>query len=629
MSKKRVSLFRNILQFSVLALIILFFIGDQLGLVVVDFEAYCPMGGIQAILTFMQDGLIACNMTVTQMVLGAVFIFTVLVMGKLFCSHLCPLGTVSETLGKLGDRLKIRKEINGIPDKVLRSLKYILLFLTLTITLKTGELFCKEYDPFYASITLFGHRVNFLYAAISIFIFVIGSVVFRLFWCKYLCPLGAISNIFKYWVGVAIVVVVLGAMYFFEVGIDVAYIVGIICLAGYALEIFKIQTKKQSVLKIIRHPHTCIDCGLCSRSCPQGIDVADLELVKHPDCNICGDCVSACPKEGALTLNEKLNVKWLPSVIVVVLFVSGLLIGSQYDLPTVSKAWGSPEQMEASKEFKLEHLSHLTCFSNSMGFVRQMKEVEGILGVSTFISDHSANIVYDTTKLNELSIRKMLYARSKQFIEAPALDQNLVVHKLRFDQYISKDDLAKISEKLLGTGVYQLETQFDTEIRMLAFCDANMNEATIEGLINSVKIGRKMPYKIVDVVRSSVPVNGLGLMKRTFQKYQVTFNNYKTYPKEQLRSFKVDLIDFPKNEQLFNLLANHVAKKFNGTVGIKATYETSPEVRFFYIQDMVEPQAISDWISKDELTLVYTTGEVEQKENPFLFDTKNQSNPIE
>ena len=629
MSKKRVSLFRNILQFSVLALIILFFIGNQLGLGVVDFEAYCPMGGIQAILTLMQDGLIACNMTVTQMVLGAIFIFTVLVLGKLFCSHLCPLGTVSEALGKIGDRFKIRKEINGIPDKLLLSLKYILLFLTLTITLKTGELFCKEYDPFYTSITLFGHRVNFLYATISISIFVIGNVVFRLFWCKYMCPLGAISNIFKYWVGVAIVIVVLSSMYFFEVGIDVAYIVGIICLAGYALEIFKIQTKKQSVLKIIRHPHTCIDCGLCSRSCPQGIDVADLELVKHPDCNICGDCVSACPKEGALTLNEKLNVKWLPSVIVVVLFVLGLVIGNQYDLPTVSKAWGSPEQMETSKEFKLEHLSHITCFSSSMGFVRQMKEVDGVLGVSTYISDHSANIIFDTTKVSELGIRKMLYTRSKQFIEAPALDQNLVVHKLRFKHYISKDDLAKIAKRLLGTKIYQLETQFDTEIRMLAFCDASINEATIEGLIQSVKVGRNTPYQVAGVVKSPVPVNGLGLMKRTFRNYKSTFNNIKSYPKEQIRALSIEVKDWPKNEGKFKLLANHIGKKYDGVVGFDASYKESPILKIYYIQDKIQPQAILDWISKDEMTLVYTTGEIEQKENPYSFVLDNQLNPLD
>ena len=619
MSKKRTSLIRNTIQFSVLASIIVFFIGNEIGLAVVDFESYCPMGGIQSLLTLMQDGIIACNMTVTQMVMGSLFLFAVLVMGKLFCSYLCPLGTVSETLGKLGDKLKIRNDINGIPDKALRSLKYILLFFTLTITLETGELFCKTYDPFYGAVTLFGHRVNYLFATISISVFVLGSVIFRLFWCKYLCPLGAISNIFKYWVGVGIVVVILSSMYFFDLGIDIAYIVGLICLAGYLLEIFKINTKSQSVLKVIRHPHTCIDCGLCSRSCPQGIDVADLELVKHPDCNVCGDCVSACPKEGALTLNEKLNVKWLPAVIVVVLFVTGLIVGSQYDLPTVSKSWGNKQEMAQSKEFKLEHLSHITCFSSSMGFLNQMKEVEGVLGVSTYISNHSANIVYDTTKISELAIKKMLYTRSKQFIEAPALNQDLVVHKLRFEEYISKEDLAMIAEKLVGTGVYQLETQFDTEIRMLAFCDANMNEATIEDLINSVKVRFRTPYKVADVVKSPIPINGLGLMKRTFKKHKATFNKYKTYPREKLRSVKLVLADFPKNENKFKELSNHVAKKYTGVVGIEANYEVQPEVRFFYIEGMVKPQEIIDWASKDEITLVYSTGEVEQVKNPYTF----------
>ena len=619
MSKKRTSLIRNTIQFSVLASIILFFIGNEIGLAVVDFEAYCPMGGIQSILTLMKDGIIACNMTVTQMVMGSLFLFAVLVMGKLFCSYLCPLGTVSEWLGRIADRFSMRRDINGVPDKLLRSLKYILLFFTLTITLETGELFCKTYDPFYGTVTMFGHRVNFLFATISISVFLLGSVIFRLFWCKYLCPLGAISNIFKYWVGVGIVVVVLTSMYFFELGIDIAYIVGIICLAGYLLEIFKINTKSQSVLKVIRHPHACIDCGLCSRSCPQGIDVADLELVKHPDCNICGDCVSVCPKEGALTLNEKLNVKWLPAVIVVVLFVIGLIVGSQYDLPTVSKSWGSNQQMTQSKEFKLEHLSHITCFSSSMGFVKQMKEVEGVLGVSTYISDHSANIVYDTTKISELAIKKMLYTRSKQFVQAPDLDKNLVVHKLRFEKYISKEDLANIAEELMGTGVYQLETQFDTEIRMLAFCDSNMNEATIEGLINSVKVRRKTPYQVADVVKSTIPINGLGLMKRTFKKYKLTFNNYKTYPREKLRSVKLVLTDFPKNESKFKELANHVAKKYKGVVGIDATYDAQPEVRFFYIEGMVEQQELIDWASRDEMTLVYSTGEVEQVKNPYTF----------
>lgn len=623
MSKKRVSLFRNILQFSVLFLIILFFIGNQVGLSVVDFETYCPMGGIQAILTLMKDGLIACNMTVTQMVLGAIFLFCILVLGKLFCSHLCPLGTVSEAIGKVADKFKIRRDINGVTDKVLRSLKYILLFFTLTITLETGELFCKTYDPFYGTVTMFGHRVNYLFATISISVFVLGSVIFRLFWCKYLCPLGAISNIFKYWIGVGVVVAVLSSMYFFELGVDISIIVGIICLVGYALEVLKIQTKQQSVLKITRHTHTCIDCGLCSRTCPQGIDVADLEMVKHPDCNLCGDCVAACPKEGALTLNEKMNVKWLPSVLVVVLFISGLLIASQYNLPTVSKAWGSNEEMEKSREFTLDHMSHLTCFSSSMGFVRQMKEVDGILAVNTYISDHKAEITYDTTKIDELSIRKMLYTRSKQFVKSPELNQNLVVHKLSIAKYLTNDDLKLMAEALKQESVYQLETQFDTEIRLLAFCDSNISESSIENMIANIKHRRSKPFEVKDVIKSNIPINGLDLMKRTFKDYKAVFNDYKTYPREQLRSVLLTLEDFPKNENKFKELANHVAKRYTGVVGIQADYQMHPQVRFFYIQDKVSPDEIIDWASHSQLTLVYTNGETEQVENPYKFKLEN------
>ena len=306
MSKKRTSLIRNVLQFAVLFLIILFFGGNVLGITVTDFEAYCPMGGIQALLTLMYDGVIACNMTATQMVLGSIFLISVLLMGKLFCSHLCPLGTVSESLGRIADKYYMRKDISGTADKLLRSLKFILLFFTLTITLKTGELFCKQFDPFYGTVTLYGHQVNYLFATITISIFVLGSVIFRLFWCKYLCPLGAISNIFKYWVGVAVVLGVLIGMYLFDLDIEISLVIGAVCLIGYALEILKVETK-QTILKVRRNPSVCVDCGLCSISCPQGIDVAGMLMVKHPDCNICGDCVSSCPSEGALKMNENLN----------------------------------------------------------------------------------------------------------------------------------------------------------------------------------------------------------------------------------------------------------------------------------------------------------------------------------
>ena len=318
-------------------------------------------------------------------------------------------------------------------------------------------------------------------------------------------------------------------------------------------------------------------------------------------------------------MNENLNIKWLPALIVVILFISGLIIAGQFNLPTVSKNWGSAEELDQSKEFTVEHLTHLSCFSKSMGFVRQMKEVDGILGVDTHIDDHKANITYDTTKIDEVSIRKMLYTRLKQFIKAPSLNRNLTVHKLHIAKYLTRSDLKIMAEALQNEGVYQLETQFDTEIRMLAFCDAEMSEDRIEELISSIRHLRSNPYGVKEVVKSNVPINGQGLMKRIFRKYRAVFNDYKSYPKEQVRSVLLVLDDFPKNENKFKELSNHVAKKYKGVVGIDARYEKRAEVRFFYIQGKVDPKEIIDWASQDEMSLVYSNGETEQVANPYKF----------
>ncbi len=621
MKKRRTGLLRQVLQFSVLGLIIFLFVVAQLGLGVFNFEQYCPMGGIQSLVTLAQDDLLACNMTAAQLTMGAIFLFAVLTLGKLFCGYLCPLGTISETVGKLGARFSLRKDINGIPDKLLRSFKYILLFATLTITLKTGELFCKQYDPFYATVTLYGHRVDYLYATIAISVFLLGSFIFRLFWCKYMCPLGAISNIFKYWLGVGIVILLLGAVYFFELNIDIAYVIGAICLTGYFLEIFKVDTKRQSFLKITRHADACTSCGLCSRRCPQGIDVAGMEEVTHPDCNMCTECVSVCRKKGALTVNDKLNFKWIPAIITVVLLLVGMFLGEHFDLPTVSKTWGSEEEMTKSKTARIDHISQLTCYSSSMGFVRQMKEVDGILGVSTFISDHEAEITYDTTRTSELAIRKMLYKRSKQFIQQPPLEQPLVVHKLTIAQHLTPADLLLIAKAISKNKVFQLETQFDTKIRMLAFCDPSITEEAISSLVSGVLNADDQPYQVTEVVKSPRGISGRGLMRRTFKAYLKTFNNIKSYNKEQIKSVIFDIRKFPKNESHFDLLANHLGKKFIGVVGIESKFEHKPFAKFYYIEGKVKPEEILEWANQKQLTLTYTNGSTELVHNPYLFKT--------
>ena len=69
-------------------------------------------------------------MTNLQISMGLMLLIAVVIFSKLFCSVICPVGSVSEWLGKLGDKWKVRRTISGWPDKILRSLKYVLLVIT-------------------------------------------------------------------------------------------------------------------------------------------------------------------------------------------------------------------------------------------------------------------------------------------------------------------------------------------------------------------------------------------------------------------------------------------------------------------------------------------------------------------
>ncbi|MFO7526875.1 MAG: 4Fe-4S binding protein, partial [Ignavibacteriaceae bacterium] len=162
-----------------------------------DFESYCPFGGISSFFSKLNQGTMACNMSEVQVMLGIGLIVGVIIIGKLFCSYVCPIGAVTEWLGKIGERFKLRFDMPGFIDRPLRSLKYLILFAALYFTMTSSELFCKEFDPYFASVNLFDNSDITLYFAIPAFaLTILCTIFFRLFWCKYLCPLSAVSNIF-------------------------------------------------------------------------------------------------------------------------------------------------------------------------------------------------------------------------------------------------------------------------------------------------------------------------------------------------------------------------------------------------------------------------------------------------
>lgn len=194
------------------------------------------------------------------MVLAAVFLLSSLLLKKTFCSWLCPVGTVSEYLWKLGR--KVFRRTFRVPrwlDIPLRGLKYVLmaLFLYIVVSMSAEALNDFMVAPF--GVVADVKMLNFFREIGVVGIAVIGSLVLlslfiQNFWCRFLCPYGALM--------------------------------GLVSMA--------------SPVRIRRDAQACIDCGKCNKACPANLPVDQLVQIRSAECTSCMECVAVCPAENAL-----------------------------------------------------------------------------------------------------------------------------------------------------------------------------------------------------------------------------------------------------------------------------------------------------------------------------------------
>ncbi len=84
---------RYALQWGVLAALVLFLTGLIHGDEPADPEAYCPVGGLQALATWLVNGTLPCSMTTLQIAMGIALAAAVILFSKLFCGYICPVGS--------------------------------------------------------------------------------------------------------------------------------------------------------------------------------------------------------------------------------------------------------------------------------------------------------------------------------------------------------------------------------------------------------------------------------------------------------------------------------------------------------------------------------------------------------
>jgi len=492
-----------------------------------DFEAYCPYGGLLAFSSFMVNNSLACSMTSVQIAMGAVLIIGIILFSKLFCSFICPVGTISEWLGKAGEKAQLRFTVTGSADIMMRGIKYALLFLTFYFTIGSSELFCRKFDPYYAAVTGFSSDVSLTFGIVTIAIVVAGSFFIRLFWCKYICPLGAISNVFRF----LITFVAITGIYLILIraGIKLSFVwpLAIICATAYVLEFYSMKSKTVPLFRIKRDTGLCTNCKLCTRYCPQAINVSEEKDVKHIDCNLCGDCIHVCPEKGALTINKKGN-KWLPAAVVVILAGIGFIAGKTFEIPTISEYWGDKNLKEQMAEYKRSGLKSVKCFGSSVAFSNQMKKVNGVTGVTTFVKTNTVKILYSPEITDTLTIQRAIFSPVKVKVKEPGADiTGFYEYSMLVDNFFDPLDASYLQQLLLkNKDIYGFTTEFGCPVKVTLFADANSTSDAMsirdliqtktmeQPLANGKTLIINMNFRVTSIEKSPVLLSRNDLLMR-------------------------------------------------------------------------------------------------------------------
>lgn len=252
-------------------------------------EGFLPIGALVSLKAWLTGGYFD-PIHPASLVLFLTFVAMALFARKSFCSWLCPVGTLSEGVWKLGRFLFGRNfRIWRWLDLLLQTGKYaLLLFFAKLVLIDMPSMALEGFlkAPYWAiaDVKMLHFFTNMSATSISVILALsVLSVFYQNFWCRYLCPYGALLGLFSL----------------------------------------------ISPLQIVRQKSSCTDCGACSRACPARIKVQEKKVVCSVECTGCLTCVDACPEKETLAIGiwSRPLPSWGFALLVIGLFSGGVLLG--------------------------------------------------------------------------------------------------------------------------------------------------------------------------------------------------------------------------------------------------------------------------------------------------------------
>lgn len=641
MKKLKKNWLRHLIQWGTLLAIIIV-LTKVFGNESADPEAYCPMGGLESLGTYLVAGSMACSMSMAQIMMGIVLAVAVILFSKLFCGYLCPLGWGTEYLGKLREKMKIKEIViksGSLLDRGLRLLKFALLFLIFYYTIHDSELFCKNFDPYYAAATGFQGEITLWMSIIAIVVFLFGSFFIKMFWCKYICPLGAMSNIFKFTITFVVLVGIYALLGFSGLAVSWVYLLAAACLIGYIWEAIYLESKIFPVLKVNRDTEVCNNCGLCAKKCPYSINVDKLTTVKHIDCTLCGECVASCNKD-ALTFGKKKGFRWLPAILTVIMLAAALLLGKVWELPTIEVNWADESKIESLEKTEIDGLHSVKCYGSSMAFKAQLEKVPGVYGVATYVKRSTAVILYNPAETTPDKIKEAIYTPVKFKIATPPAGAMVKVITIYTEKMYDKLDpnYLGMQFRLTKKGYYGLETEYSCPLTVRLYMDVNepVDETFIKSTVEMKELempvhggGTKLTevdYEYVGMSDQTDTITRREFLERQMYKYDKTFkdNAEKWSGKEEaVYELVYEDLDKPLITRNIPYLASHLSL-IDGFLGLAVVLNDNEEFAFriTYSKAALDDEKIWAALTKAKWTIKSKDGEISDVDPKFTFEKK-------
>ncbi|MEG1132667.1 MAG: 4Fe-4S binding protein, partial [Romboutsia sp.] len=275
MSKKN----KNISKIQILRIIV-----QILSLIIIPGIFVVTLSEIKEIYISIIHGKFDITTILNMIELIAIIPITVII-GRFFCGWICAFGTFNDFVYMISK--KVFKLKYKIPESIDSKLKYAkyggLLFLIVFVWTMGSKTLdgSSPWDAFAQLPNILAATKGYTIGFILLILITIGAVFIERFFCRYLCPLGAIFSLLS----------------------------------------------KVRILNISKTKDKCGKCRICTNNCAMGIPMYKFDKIVSGECINCFKCVDVCPRQNTkITILGKEVTAKVASSISLVLFT--ILYGS-------------------------------------------------------------------------------------------------------------------------------------------------------------------------------------------------------------------------------------------------------------------------------------------------------------